>query len=175
MIENLTNISKTLILSSIIIIIIQLIFTSYKVNGDSMKPTLDQGDRVLVLKLNYIDIPFVNKKIIINNPKKDTIIAFKKLDEDIELVKRIIALPNEKIDIKNRTVFINDEIQERGIGVTYPHSDFPLIIQNNCIFVMGDNRNSSNDSRRFGCVPIENIDGQIALRVWPIRKFELFR
>jgi signal peptidase I len=175
MIENLTNISKTLILSSIIIIIIQLIFTSYKVNGDSMKPTLDHGDRVLVLKLNYIDIPFVNKKIIINNPKKDTIIAFKKLDEDIELVKRIIALPNEKIDIKNRTVFINDEIQERGIGVTYPHSDFPLIIQNNCIFVMGDNRNSSNDSRRFGCVPIENIDGQIALRVWPIRKFELFR
>jgi len=140
-----------------------------------MKPTLDHGDRVLVLKLNYIDIPFVNKKIIINNPKKDTIIAFKKLDEDIELVKRIIALPNEKIDIKNRTVFINDEIQERGIGVTYPHSDFPLIIQNNCIFVMGDNRNSSNDSRRFGCVPIENIDGQIALRVWPIRKFELFR
>ena len=175
MIENLTNISKTLILSSIIIIIIQLIFTSYKVNGDSMKPTLDHGDRVLVLKLNYIDIPFVNKKIIINNPKKDTIIAFKKLDEDIELVKRIIALPNEKIDIKNRTVFINDEIQERGIGVTYPHSDFPVIIQNNCIFVMGDNRNSSNDSRRFGCVPIENIDGQIALRVWPIRKFELFR
>lgn len=140
-----------------------------------MKPTLDHGDRVLVLKLNYIDVPFINKKIIINNPKKDSIIAFKKLDEDIELVKRIIALPNEKIDIKNRTVFINDEIEERGIGVTYPYSDFPLIIPNNCIFVMGDNRNSSNDSRRFGCVPIENIDGQIALRIWPISKFELFR
>ena len=175
MIENLTNISKTIILSSMIIIIIQLIFTSYKVNGDSMNPTLEHGDRVLVMKLNYINIPFRDKKIIINNPKKGSIIAFKKLDEDVELVKRVIALPNEKVDIKNKIVFINDEIQERGFGVTLPHSDFPIIIQNNCIFVMGDNRNSSNDSRRFGCIPIENIDGQVALRVWPLSKFELYR
>lgn len=175
MIENLNNISKTLILSTLVIVVIQFIFASYKVNGDSMNPTLDHGDRVLVLKLNYINIPIINKKIIINNPKKDSIIAFQKADEGIELVKRVIALPPEKIDIKNRTVFINDKIQERGIGVTFPHSDFPVILENNCIFVMGDNRNSSNDSRRFGCVPIENIDGQVAMRVWPINKFKLFR
>ena len=68
MIQNLTNLSKTLILSSIFIIIIQLIFTSYEVNGNSMQPTLEDGDRVLVIKLNYINMPFVEEKIIINNP-----------------------------------------------------------------------------------------------------------
>jgi len=175
MIQNLTNLSKTLILSSIFIIIIQLIFTSYEVNGNSMKPTLEDGDRVLVIKLNYINMPFIEEKIIINNPEKDSIIAFRKKDEDIELVKRVIGLPNEKVDIKNRTVYINDILQEQGLGLTNPQSDFPIILEENCIFVLGDNRNSSTDSRSFGCIPIENIDGQVAMRVWPLNKIKLYR
>ena len=175
MIENLTNIAKTLILSSLIVIFITLIFTSYEVNGRSMQPTLENGDRLLVLRLNYIDLPFTNQKIIISYPKKDSIIAFKKMEEDVELVKRVIGLPKEKIDIKNRSVFINGIIQKQGLGLTNPNSDFPIIVEEDCIFVLGDNRNLSNDSRNFGCVPIENIDGQIALRIWPLNKFTLFR
>jgi len=175
MIENLTNISKTLILSSLIIIFISLIFTSYEVNGRSMQPTLEDGDRVLVLKLNYIKIPFMNEKIIIKYPEKNSLIAFKKKNEDLELVKRVIGFPKEEIDIKNRTVFINGVIQDQGISVTNPNSDFPIIVEENCIFVLGDNRNLSNDSRAFGCVPMENIDGQIALRFWPLNKFTLYR
>ncbi|MEC7837242.1 MAG: signal peptidase I, partial [Chloroflexota bacterium] len=164
MIENLTNISKTLILSSLIIIFISLIFTSYEVNGRSMQPTLESGDRVLVLRLNYIKIPLTNEKIIIKYPKKNSLVAFKKKDENVELVKRVIGLPQEEIDIKNRTVFIDGIIQEQGVGVTNPNADFPIIVEENCIFVLGDNRNLSNDSRTFGCVPVEDIDGQIAMR-----------
>jgi len=175
MIENLTNISKTLILSSLIIIFISLIFTSYEVNGRSMQPTLESGDRVLVLRLNYIKIPLTNEKIIIKYPKKNSLVAFKKKDENVELVKRVIGLPQEEIDIKNRTVFIDGIIQEQGLGVTNPNSDFPIIVEENCIFVLGDNRNVSNDSRTFGCVPVEDIDGQIAMRIWPLNKFTLFR
>lgn len=175
MIENLTNISKTLILSSLTIIFISLIFTSYEVNGRSMQPTLESGDRVLVLRLNYIKIPLTNEKIIIKYPKKNSLVAFKKKDENVELVKRVIGLPQEEIDIKNRTVFIDGIIQEQGLGVTNPNSDFPIIVEENCIFVLGDNRNVSNDSRTFGCVPVEDIDGQIAMRIWPLNKFTLFR
>ena len=81
----------------------------------------------------------------------------------------------EKVDIKNRTVYINDILQEQGLGITNPQSDFPIILEENCIFVLGDNRNSSHDSRRFGCIPIENIDGQVAMRVWPLNKIKLYR
>ena len=139
-----------------------------------MTPTLNDGDRVLILKLNYIKIPILEKKLILTLPKKNSIIAFKK-ENDIELIKRVIALPDDKVDIRNQTVYVNDLIQRRGIGLTSPKNTFPIIVDNDCIFVLGDNRNLSNDSRAFGCVPIENIKGNLALKLWPIRDIKLFR
>ena len=105
MIQNLTNISKTIIISSLTLVIISLLFSPYEVNGRSMQPTLEDGDKVLVLRLNYINLPIIDQKIIINQPKKDSIIAFKEKNSETELIKRVIGLPNEEIDIKNRTVF----------------------------------------------------------------------
>ena len=87
----------------------------------------------------------------------------------------MIGFHNEIVEIKNRTVYINDILQEQGLGITNPQSDFPIILEENCIFVLGDNRNSSHDSRRFGCIPIENIDGQVAMRIWPLNKIKLYR
>ena len=175
MIQNLTNISKTIILSSMTLVVISLLFSPYEVNGRSMQPTLEDGDKVLIFRLNYINLPIIDKKIIINFPKKNSIIAFKKSNSETELIKRIIGLPNQEIDIRNRTVFIDGKIQDQGVGITNPNSDFPIIVDENCVFVLGDNRNLSNDSRSFGCVPIENIDGQLAVRIWPINKLKLFR
>jgi len=175
MIQNLERIAKTLIFSSVILIIVSILFTPFEVNGRSMQPTLHDGDKVLVLKLNYLKIPFTDRKLIIKMPKRNSIIAFTKPNQDTQLVKRVIALPTEEVDIRNRIVYINNEWQERGFGVTNPNSDFPIIIEENCTFVLGDNRNLSTDSREFGCVPVENINGQIALRIWPINKLTLFR
>tara|TARA_B100000700_G_scaffold114498_1_gene128742 strand:+ start:25 stop:552 length:528 start_codon:yes stop_codon:yes gene_type:complete len=175
MIQNLTNISKTIILSSMTLVVISLLFSPYEVNGRSMQPTLEDGDKVLIFRLNYINLPIIDKKIIINFPKKNSIIAFKKSNSETELIKRIIGLPNQEIDIRNRTVFIDGKVQDQGVGITNSKSDFPVIVDENCVFVLGDNRNLSNDSRSFGCVPIENIDGQLAVRIWPINKLKLFR
>jgi len=174
MIQKLLSISKTIIITSIFIIVFSFLFSSFEVNGRSMTPTLNDGDRVLILKLNYIKIPILEKKLILTLPKKNSIIAFKK-ENDIELIKRVIALPDDKVDIRNKTVYVNDLIQRRGIGLTSPKNTFPIIVDNDCIFVLGDNRNLSNDSRAFGCVPIENIKGNLALKLWPIRDIKLFR
>ncbi|NCG35177.1 MAG: signal peptidase I [Dehalococcoidales bacterium] len=174
MIYNLLSISKTIIATSIFIIILTLLFSSFEVNGRSMTPTLNDGDRVLILKLNYINLPFLEKKLIITSPKKDSIIAFQK-EDGVELIKRVIALPNDEVDIKNQTVYVNNSIQGRGLGLTSPKNTFPITLEDDCIFVLGDNRNLSNDSRAFGCVPIENIKGNLALRLWPIKDIKLFR
>ncbi|MBI63363.1 MAG: signal peptidase I [Chloroflexi bacterium] len=171
----LNQFTKSLILSILFIVFLSFIFSSFEVKGRSMEPTLISGDRVLVLNLNYINLPFTNKKLIIQMPKKNSLLVFHSDETNVDLVKRVIGLPNDEIDIKNNTVYVNGEIQSRGITLTTPKNNFPLIIDENCIFVLGDNRNFSNDSRYFGCVPLYQFKGEIALRIWPIDKFKLFR
>lgn len=108
-------------------------------------------------------------------PKKNSLLVFHSDETDVDLVKRVIGLPNDEIDIRNNTVYVNGAIQSRGISLTTPKNNFPIIIDENCIFVLGDNRNYSNDSRYFGCVPLNKFKGEIALRIWPIDKFKLFQ
>ena len=164
----LNQFTKTLILSILFVVFISFIFSSFEVKGRSMEPTLISGDRVLVLKLNFINIPFTDKKLIIQMPKKNSLLVFHSDETDVDLVKRVIGLPNDEIDIRNNTVYVNGVIQSRGVTLTTPKNEFPVIIDENCIFVLGDNRNFSNDSRYFGCVPLNKFKGEIALRIWPI-------
>ena len=171
----LNQFTKTLILSILFVVFISFIFSSFEVKGRSMEPTLISGDRVLVLKLNFINIPFTDKKLIIQMAKKNSLLVFHSDETDVDLVKRVIGLPNDEIDIRNNTVYVNGVIQSRGVTLTTPKNEFPVIIDENCIFVLGDNRNFSNDSRYFGCVPLNKFKGEIALRIWPIDKFKLFR
>ena len=174
MLQNLLSISKTMILSSMIVIIISLLFVPFEVNCRSIETTLNDGDKFLVLRLNHLYLPIIEKKVTLSLPKRESIIAFKK-ENEVELVKRVIGLPNDEIDIRNQTVYINDVIQPRGMTLTSPKMGFPIDIPENCIFVLGDNSILSNDSRQFGCVPLERIEGQIALRIWPVNNLKLFR
>ena len=90
MIQNLTNISKTIIISSLTLVIISLLFSPYEVNGRSMQPTLEDGDKVLVLRLNYINLPIIDQKIIINQPKLKQVEALLK----IQLPKQVKKFGN---------------------------------------------------------------------------------
>ena len=108
-------------------------------------------------------------------PKKNSLLVFHSEATDVDLVKRVIGLPKDEIDIRNNTVYVNGEIQSRGVTLTTPKNQFPIIVDENCIFVLGDNRNFSNDSRYFGCIPLHKFKGEIALRIWPLDKFKLFR
>ena len=75
MLQNLLSISKTMILSSMIVIIISLLFVPFEVNGRSMEPTLNDGDKILVFRLNHLYLPLIEKEVILSLPKKESIIA----------------------------------------------------------------------------------------------------
>ena len=92
-------------------------------------------------------------------------------------IKRVIALPGEHIVIKNGKVYINDiELEENYLQpqVTTSTENCPfydLTVPENCVFVMGDNRPESTDSRGFGCIPLEKIESKVWIRFWPLNLF----
>ena len=92
-------------------------------------------------------------------------------------IKRVIALPGEHLQIKDGKVYINDvELQEDYLQpqITTSTENCPfydLVVPENCVFVMGDNRPESTDSRRFGCIPLEKIESKVCIRFWPLNLF----
>ena len=95
----------------------------------------------------------------------------------ISYIKRVIALPEEHVEIKDGGVYINGSKLEESylqpgvvtdsLGGVY--TDF--VVPENCVFAMGDNRPQSTDCRRFGCIPLEKIEGKVKLRIWPLNLF----
>ena len=92
-------------------------------------------------------------------------------------IKRVIALPGEHIEIKDGKVYINgdiyiedylpDELATFSEGGQY----IDLVVPEGTVYVMGDNRGQSADSRRFGCVPYDKIEGKVVFRFWPLNLF----
>jgi len=95
----------------------------------------------------------------------------------VSYIKRVIALPGEHIQIKDGKVYINgEEFQEKYLPKgTETHASggkfIDLIVPEGTVFVMGDNRGNSGDSRMFGCIPYEKIEGKVVLRFWPLKSF----
>lgn len=92
-------------------------------------------------------------------------------------IKRAIAMPGEHVEIKEGKVYIDGEILEEpylqeGIVTDVTEAEFDnFIVPENCIFAMGDNRNHSTDCRAFGCIPLEEIESTVAIRIWPLNKW----
>lgn len=135
----------------------------------SMAPTLEPGDRVLTNKLVY---DFAD-------PDRGDLVVFESVDErkDEEIVKRVVGLPGEEISVQEGVLLVNGEpppepyllaLQESPTNETPGVDSFgPMIVPQNHVFVMGDNRTNSYDSRFFGPVPEENLVGEASLRFWP--------
>lgn len=92
-------------------------------------------------------------------------------------IKRVIGLPGDHIVIKDGKVYINDELYEENYlqpGVITDNGRgycIDIIVPENSVFVMGDNRSQSTDSRCFGCIPLEKIESKVWIRIWPLNKF----
>jgi len=136
----------------------------------SMEPTLHEGDRVLVNKLSY-DLHDVHHGdvIVFERPDEPSEVPHPE-DEIQDLIKRVIALPGDVIEGRDGIVYINDEpIDEPYLAPDTPTTDLPRQeIPEGKVFVMGDNRTNSHDSRRFGPVDESSIVGRAFLRIYPL-------
>jgi signal peptidase I len=137
---------------------------AFKIPSSSMEPTLLVGDHILVNKFVYgIRIPYTNIKFFqYKKPRRGDIIVFIfPKDRSKDFIKRVIGLEGEKLEIINNKIFINDKLLNDPWGhftLARPSlEDFgPVKIPEGCLFVMGDNRDNSQDSRFWGFVNINN-------------------
>lgn len=158
------------LISALLICVLVFVFVLriMDVHGTSMFPTLNNGDKVLVSDLFY-------------EPARGDIVVFKKdsYDDNKALVKRVVAVAGDvvNIDFEKGVVYVNGEaLEEDYIDVlTTTKIDFigPQTVPDNCLFVMGDNRNASTDSRdkRIGMVDKRLVIGKVLLVVYPFESF----
>ena len=157
-------------------IIKNFIFTLVKVDGASMNPTLTHGDRLFTRVIGYSK-PQAGDIIIFHPPiSKDN----KNPQKDIAYVKRVIAVEGQTVDIDydgnvivDGKVLSEDYIKE-PIDTRYlMTTEFPFEVPKDTVFVLGDNRNNSHDSRSddIGAVPLDNIMGKAQFRLWPLTSF----
>lgn len=157
------------------------VFERVKVDGPSMDNTLANGQNLFTYKAGYL----------FHSPRRDDIIViihqegiFKGFSRnfipvpipgEIDYIKRVIALPGDVVDIKDRNVFVNGEklVEPYAKGVTEAKSRFtyPITVEKNKVFVLGDNREHSSDSREFGFVDFNNIKGKAVIRIYPFKNF----
>ena len=133
--------------------------------GISMEPSFYSGQRVLVSKVSYR----------LHEPDRGDVIVFRPVNgEDNDLIKRIIALPKDTVEIKDGAVYVNNtELKEPYIK-NPPNYNFPeQKVPANEYFVLGDNRNKSNDSHTGWFVPRQNIVGKAWVSIWPPPKWGL--
>lgn len=158
---------RTICVSMILAIGITLFIKPTVVSGESMYPTLNDKECLIVNRLSYLN----------DAPKRGDIIVFKtdlidhKTNKYKNLVKRVIALPGEHVVIKNSEVFINDEkLSESYLHRVYTNGEVDMIVPQNHIFTMGDNRPRSEDSRQIGVINLNDVIGKISIRLYPINK-----
>jgi signal peptidase I len=162
------EIGETILLTLIIFFLIQTVIRNFRVVGTSMVDNLHDGQYLIIDKLSYTN--FVWQTLGIAGPQRGDVIVFEPPNRPGEdYVKRIIGLPGERIEINQGQVFINGELLQEPFEplpgtYTMPNA---ITVPPNQVFVLGDNRNNSNDSHNWGTLPIENIVGRAWISYWP--------
>lgn len=156
------------------------VMETYSIPSGSMLPTLEVKDRVLVNKLSYNAHDVNRGDVVVFDRPANTPGRF-----DV-LIKRVMGLPGETIQISNGDLYIDGQLVQESY-ILEPQSTQPLsgipnctvgtavscIIPDDMVFVMGDNRLGSTDSRLFGPIPIDSIVGRAFVKVWPLDDLEL--
>lgn len=135
--------------------------------SDSMVPTLQIGDRLVVEKVSYHFHQPVTGDIIVFSPPKQ--LQKKGFTKDQAFIKRAIGSPGQTVAVRDGKVYLNHKpLQENYIAEPPEYEWGPELVPENTYFVMGDNRNDSNDSSKWGFLPKENIIGRAVFRFWPL-------
>ncbi|AOM83455.1 signal peptidase I [Salisediminibacterium beveridgei] len=178
--QNLFLLAKVMVIAGALFILARgLLFSNYIVYGQSMMPTIEDGERIIVNKIGYE----------VAEPSRFDLIIFH-VDDSTDYIKRVIGLPGDHIEYMDDQLFINEEpIEEPFLEDFKKASDerpftgnfeleemmFASEVPDDFVFVLGDNRQNSVDSRHIGFVSKEEIVGQANLTFWPIDNFRLIR
>lgn len=153
---------------------------AFKIPSGSMEPTLLIGDHILVNKFIYgVKIPYLNKTLIpVSEPHRNDVVVFVyPVDKSKDFIKRVIGLPGDRIEISGKKIYINGKLFNDAHGVytdqfrTANNLDGqthfgPVTVPQNSLFVMGDNRDHSYDSRYWGFVPLSYVKGEAFFIYW---------
>jgi len=149
------------------------VIESYEVPTGSMQSTIEPGDRVLSERISYY----------FRTPERGEIVTFTNPTDNREtLVKRTIAVAGDVVDIYGDNLYVNGELQvedyvhglpTRQLAPTYQNMtiSYPFTVPEGYIWVMGDNRTNSSDSRYFGPVETSTVSGHVVFRYWPFDRF----
>lgn len=190
--ESLKSVFSTILLlilaPLLALFMIMFVFRSYQVDGPSMLQTLQDKDRLIIYKLPKTIADIRGKSYI---PKRGEIIVFKETETlasgkqiHQELIKRVMALPGERIVIKDGIVTVYNNEHPDGFqpdkdfdfkdGIPRTDGSIDMIVPDNSVFVCGDNRTVSKDSRIIGPVQATNIVGVLKIRIAPIGNMKWF-
>jgi signal peptidase I len=157
---------ETIVVAFIMALIIRAFFLQvFWIPSSSMEPSLDINDRIVVNKVVYH----------FREPQRFEIVVFRQVGENNpdkkDLIKRLLGLPGEKLQVKAGVVYINDQPLEEKHQMNHDQAEFgPVTIPTDSYFMMGDNRPASADSRYWGFLPKKNIIGPAFLRLWPLTR-----
>jgi len=172
---------EAILLAIVIALFIRtFVIQAYKIPSGSMKPTLQIGDHILVSKFNYgVKLPFLRSTLIpIGTPKRGDIVVFiYPEDRSKDFIKRLIGLPGDTIEIREKKILLNGLPWSDTYGVhvdnliipgsVQPRDNFgPAKVPEGSIFVMGDNRDESYDSRFWGFVNMKDVLGKAQIIYW---------
>lgn len=162
---------KTIIVSLVIVYLIRsFIVQPFYVRGASMTPTFEDGEYLIINEVGYACMPFTGTSYCIGKPERGDVIVFRyPLDPSDFFIKRIIGLPGDIVEIDNGKVFVNKaELDESYLPRDiFTYGKTITTLGESEYYVLGDNRPSSSDSRRWGKLPRGNIVGKVWLRGWP--------
>lgn len=169
-------------------LMITFVFQSYEVDGPSMEETLHDKDRLIVLKTGKTMSRITGDDYV---PKRGEVIIFVKHGlvelgsaQDKQLIKRVIGLPGERVVVKDGNItvynaanpdgFDPDENQAYAKTISFTNGNVDIRVGEGQVFVAGDNRGNSLDSRSFGPIESRDIIGKLVFRLFPINKAESF-
>lgn len=136
-----------------------LLFNLSVVRGASMQPGIHDGDRILVEPWSLV---------FGTVGRGDIVVLRSPLDPQLDYIKRVVGLPGERVVVGPQGVFVDGELLDEPYAVVDREERLvTTTVEDGHVFVMGDNRPHSADSRDFGLVPVDDLRGRVELRVWP--------
>lgn len=169
-IKEITSWIKTIFFTIIIALLIKtFLFSSTRVEGSSMEPTFSTKDRVITSKISYR----------IGDIEKGDVIIFQAPDDkEKNYIKRVIGVSGDIVEIRNRKVYVNGKAIKEDYLYENAYTDTEInnkwIVDTGKLFVLGDNRMASTDSRKLGVISEDKVKGKAIFRYFPFNKIEIF-